>query len=66
VKNTWGRRCNRLVFVSSKPDPLLDPIVFQGSEGRQFLWEKTKFSFQYAVEHLYNEAEWFLKADDDA
>ena len=34
-------------------------------EGRLNLYEKTKKAFQYLWEHHRDEAEWFMKADDD-
>jgi glycoprotein-N-acetylgalactosamine 3-beta-galactosyltransferase len=68
VKNTWGKRCNTLLFMSSAED-----LSFEGTlvalpnvqEGREFLWEKTRQAFNYVYEHHYEDADWFFKADDD-
>ena len=65
VKNTWGKQCNKLLFVSSETDPNLDTITLHLNESRKALRKKTKGAFLYAFENHLNDFDWFLKADDD-
>jgi glycoprotein-N-acetylgalactosamine 3-beta-galactosyltransferase len=46
-------------------DETLDIIKLPVEEGRVNLWGKTKAAFKYAFENHYEDADWFLKADDD-
>ena len=65
VKETWGKRCNVLLFMSSKDDPSFPAIGLDVSEGRDQLWRKTRAAWDYVYEHHINDADWFIKADDD-
>ncbi|XP_039963709.1 glycoprotein-N-acetylgalactosamine 3-beta-galactosyltransferase 1-like isoform X1 [Bactrocera tryoni] len=66
IRNTWGKRCNKLLFMSTKADSFLDTVVLDVPEGRDYLWYKTRAAFKYIYEHHADEADWFLKADDDS
>lgn len=65
VKNTWGKQCNKLLFISTGTNPNFDTINLHLNESRQALRRKIKGAFLYAYENHLNEFDWFLKADDD-
>lgn len=65
IKNTWGKKCNKLFFVTTQPDPDLDTIVVPLNESKNTLRKKIKESFQYVYENFIDDHDWMLKADDD-
>lgn len=66
VKNTWGKRCNKLLFMSIEKDPNNpDVVAIPIPEGRSHLWNKTRLVMKYVYENHYNDADWFMRADDD-
>lgn len=65
VKRTWGRRCNKLLLMSTSEDEELGTIALPVGEGRDSLWNKTREAFRYVYEHHLEEYDWFMKADDD-
>ncbi|XP_055377344.1 glycoprotein-N-acetylgalactosamine 3-beta-galactosyltransferase 1-like [Condylostylus longicornis] len=65
VKLTWGKRCNKLLFMSTEYDDELGSIGLNVTEGRDGLWNKTREAFTYIYENHLDEYDWFVKADDD-
>ncbi|XP_026851701.1 glycoprotein-N-acetylgalactosamine 3-beta-galactosyltransferase 1-B [Electrophorus electricus] len=65
VKATWSRHCNIVVFMSSVDDPDFPAVGLNTKEGRDQLYWKTIRAFHYALQKHGEEADWFLKADDD-
>ncbi|XP_055849865.1 glycoprotein-N-acetylgalactosamine 3-beta-galactosyltransferase 1-like isoform X2 [Episyrphus balteatus] len=65
LKATWGKRCNRLIFISNQDDQDLGAVDIGVEDSHDNLWTKTRQAFSYVYENLLHEGEWFLKADDD-
>lgn len=65
VQKTWGKRCNKILFVSNKNDSELGTIVLPIKDGRPYFWSKTKAAFTYVYKNHFQEYDWFVKADDD-
>jgi len=65
VKETWGRRCDKLLFMSSKNDTSLPTVVLNVTESRAFLWNKVVMTLSYINDNFINDYDWFFKADDD-
>nr|KAG5706728.1 hypothetical protein BaRGS_007231 [Batillaria attramentaria] len=65
VRDTWGRRCNKLLFFSSTWNTTIPTIGLNVSEGRNNLTPKYMHAYKYVIENHMEDADWFLKADDD-
>ena len=66
VRETWGKKCNKLLFMSIEADPEhADIIALPIPNGRSHLWNKTRLAMKYVYENHFNDAEWFMRADDD-
>ncbi|XP_042885619.1 glycoprotein-N-acetylgalactosamine 3-beta-galactosyltransferase 1-like [Penaeus japonicus] len=65
IKATWGKRCNKLIFMSTKDDPSVGAIDVGSLEGYTKLWNKTRSALQYIYKNHLEDFEWFLKADSD-
>ncbi|CAL1532604.1 unnamed protein product, partial [Lymnaea stagnalis] len=63
--NTWTKRCNVVVFISSDRNDSFPTVGVNASEGREHLTAKTMQGFKYLYDRHLDDADWFLKADDD-
>ncbi|RXN06719.1 glyco -N-acetylgalactosamine 3-beta-galactosyltransferase 1-like protein [Labeo rohita] len=64
IRATWGKRCNIILYMSSEKSDF-PTIRLNVSEGRSQLYWKTIRAFQHIHTHHLDDADWFLKADDD-
>ncbi|XP_067217516.1 glycoprotein-N-acetylgalactosamine 3-beta-galactosyltransferase 1 [Chanodichthys erythropterus] len=64
VRDTWSKRCNIVLYMSSK-ESNFPTVGLNVSEGRSQLYWKTIRAFQHIHKHHLDDADWFLKADDD-
>ena len=65
VKNTWGKRCNILLFMSSVRNDSFPTVGLNVSEGTEHLIAKAMSAFRYVYENYFDKADWFMKTDDD-
>ncbi|XP_033762858.1 glycoprotein-N-acetylgalactosamine 3-beta-galactosyltransferase 1-like isoform X2 [Pecten maximus] len=66
VKQTWAKRCNSAIFITSKTNTGFPTVGLDIPEGREHLTAKTMKAFQYIFKSHFNEADWFIKIDDDS
>ncbi|XP_020801466.1 glycoprotein-N-acetylgalactosamine 3-beta-galactosyltransferase 1-like [Drosophila serrata] len=65
VKRTWGRRCNKLIFISSQEDKELGAINVNVLEKRRHLFRKVRKAVKYVFQNFVEDYDWFLKVEDD-
>ena len=65
VKATWGKRCNKLLFISDADNAELPTIKLNVSHGRDHLTAKTMQAFDILYKKYIDDYDWFMKADDD-
>ena len=58
VKDTWGKRCDMLLFFSSTEDATIPVIGLNVKEGRHNLYAKTRASLEYIYQH-HLDVDWF-------
>ncbi|XP_046555635.1 glycoprotein-N-acetylgalactosamine 3-beta-galactosyltransferase 1-like [Haliotis rubra] len=65
VINTWARHCTKVIFISSETDSQFPIEGVRVDVSREYLTAKTMQAFRYIYENHFDDADWFMKADDD-
>lgn len=66
VRNTWGKRCDKLVFASNATDSDIGAVkVDVSEEDWAHLWEKQRETMRHIWQVYGEEYDYFLKADLD-
>ena len=65
IKDTWGKRCDVTLYFTAKTNRAFPTIGLDVHEGRRHLFVMTSRAFRYIHAHHLDDADWFLKADDD-
>lgn len=64
IRATWAKRCDKTLYMSSVKTEF-PTVGLKVGEGRDNLYWKTIEAFWYVHKHHMDDADWFLKADDD-
>lgn len=51
IKNLWGRRCNKLLFMSTEEDAVLGSVALPVENERVELWHKTLETYKYVSKY---------------
>jgi len=66
LHNTWGAKCDKLVFVSNAVMDTMPTLVIQlDDDSHDNLWNKLKISLQEIYRNYGQDFDWFYKVDDD-
>ncbi|XP_013401137.1 glycoprotein-N-acetylgalactosamine 3-beta-galactosyltransferase 1 isoform X1 [Lingula anatina] len=65
VRDTWARRCDVTLFMSSMENKTFPTIGLRVPPGRGYIAKKAKAAWKYIYEHHLNDADFFIKADPD-
>ncbi|GAB5357000.1 hypothetical protein AAMO2058_000336300 [Amorphochlora amoebiformis] len=66
LRETWGQRCDKLLFVSNAHMDTLKTLVIKlEDDSHNNLWEKLKLSIVAIQKKFGDEFDWFYKIDDD-
>lgn len=67
VMNTWGKRCNKLVFFSTegaRDNDTLGVVELPVKDEPRQKWRKTQETLKYTYTNLLEDVDWFFVAQD--
>lgn len=62
IMKTWGKHCDKLLFMSMLTDVNLDAIGFNVTNND--VWEKVQLMMTHIHKNYLNEYDWFIKGED--
>ncbi|KAL5280833.1 C1GALT1.2 family protein [Megaselia abdita] len=66
IKETWGSRCNHIIFLSPKSIDSFETLVMPGAkEGRSYLWHSIREGLKYVHVKYMNKFDFVIKTDDN-
>ena len=65
VRDTWAKRCDKSLFMSSQWNDSFPTVGLNVSAGRNHIAMKAKASWIYIHEHHVNDFDYFVKGDPD-
>ncbi|KAH9094057.1 hypothetical protein Ae201684P_016673 [Aphanomyces euteiches] len=66
IKATWGRRCDKLLFMSNVEDPTLPTVHVVAPPTHDHLWQKHRHVVRLLAREFDAQAyDWIFKCDDD-
>ena len=64
VRDTWMRRCDVMLFMSSAEDKEFPTLNMNVSAGRNFIAHKSKNAWTYIRSHYFDKADYFMKVNN--
>lgn len=65
VKNTWAKRCDVMLYMSSQENKTFPTVGLKVLPGRAHIASKSKAAWRYIHQHYLHQADFFVKADPD-
>ena len=68
IRDTWGRKCDKLVIASNRNDPSIGAVAIDSNVGYWGIWDKLIKTLEYLLREYDNDDhsyDWIYKADDD-